>query len=155
MSTDTSNETELARMIQQTHEQAKVVLRKLPLLGPMTWLMLQQGSTRNILLGELEWRLMPALVLDQARLHMRDQSPIAFITWATLSIEAATRYRQPPHRLAPVDWKSGSEPWIIDVIAPFGGAAEAIKDLKEKVFSGQTLHQLAPAPEGAARVLTW
>lgn len=150
-----ANEKELAHLVQQAQEQAKVVLRKLPLLGPMTWLMLQQSGTRNILLGELEWRLMPALVLDQARLHMRDESPLAFITWAKLSAEAAARYRLPPHRLAPADWKSGDEVWIVDVVAPFGGAAEAIKELKNKVFPGQPLRQLAPAPEGPAGVLTW
>lgn len=155
MNAKTPNEQELTRLAQEAREQARTVLRKLPLLGPMTWLMLQQSGTRNILLGDLEWRLMPALVLDQARLHMRDESPVAFVTWAKLSPEVAERYRQPPHRLAPSDWKSGEEIWIVDVVAPFGGGAEAIKDLKEKVFPGKTLRQLAPLPEGPATVLSW
>jgi cytolysin-activating lysine-acyltransferase len=155
MSTPIANEQELRRLAELAREQARSVLRKLPLLGPMTWLMLQQSATRNILLGDLEWRIMPALVLDQARLHMRDESPIAFITWAKLSAEAADRYRLAPHRLVPADWKSGEQVWLVDVVAPFGGAPEAIKDLKEKLFAGQPLFQLAPAPEGPANVLTW
>lgn len=157
MTTDatTPNDQELARLAQTAREQAKTVLRKLPLLGPMTWLMLQHSATRNILLGEIEWRLMPALVLDQARLHMREESPLAFVTWARLSAEAAERYRQPPHRLAPADWKSGDQIWVVDLVAPFGGAADALKELKEKVFPGQVIRQLAPAPEGPAGVLTW
>ena len=150
-----TNEQELSNLVRMAQEQAKVVLRKLPLLGPMTWLMLQRGGTRNILLSELEWRVLPALALDQVRLHMREEAPIAFITWAKLSAAAAGRYREPPHQLSPSDWKSGEDVWIIDVIAPFGGAAEAIQDLKEKVFPGQVLCQLSPSPEGLAKVLKW
>ncbi|MBN8285115.1 toxin-activating lysine-acyltransferase [Zoogloea sp.] len=150
-----TNEQELSNLVRMAQEQAKVVLRKLPLLGPMTWLMLQRGGTRNILLSELEWRVLPALALDQVRLHMREEAPIAFITWAKLSAAAAGRYREPPHQLSPSDWKSGEDVWIIDVIAPFGGAAEAIQDLKEKVFPGQVLRQLSPSPEGLAEVLKW
>ncbi|WP_374498618.1 toxin-activating lysine-acyltransferase [Zoogloea sp.] len=150
-----TNEQELSNLVRMAQEQAKVVLRKLPLLGPMTWLMLQRGGTRNILLSELEWRVLPALALDQVRLHMREEAPIAFITWAKLSAAAAGRYREPPHQLSPPDWKSGEDVWIIDVIAPFGGAAEAIQDLKEKVFPGQVLRQLSPSPEGLAKVLKW
>jgi cytolysin-activating lysine-acyltransferase len=146
---------ELQRLVEAAQTQARAALRKLPLLGPMTWLMLQQGATRNIFLGDLEWRLMPALVLDQARLHMKEESPVAFVTWAKLSQAAAERYRQPPHRIAPADWKSGDEIWIIDLVAPFGGGQEAIRELKEKVFPGQTLFQLAPVPEGPAQVLRW
>lgn len=155
MTTTMRNDEELLRLGQLAREQAKAVLRKLPLLGPMTWLMLQQGATRNVFLGDLEWRLMPALVLDQARLHMRDESPLAFITWARLSDEAAERYRLAPHRLAAADWKSGDQTWIVDLVAPFGGGAEVVKELKEKVFPGQTVRQLASLPDRPAEILTW
>ena len=70
---NTANTQELSHLVEMAQEQAKIVLRKLPLLGPMTWLMLQRGNTRNILLSELEWRVLPALVLDQVRLHMREE----------------------------------------------------------------------------------
>lgn len=152
---NTANTQELSHLVEMAQEQAKIVLRKLPLLGPMTWLMLQRGNTRNILLSELEWRVLPALVLDQVRLHMREEAPIAFITWARLSPVAAKRYREPPHRLTPSDWKSGEEIWIVDIVAPFGGAAEAVQDLKEKVFPGTILRQLSPTAEGAVSVLEW
>ncbi|MCK6393946.1 toxin-activating lysine-acyltransferase [Zoogloea sp.] len=150
-----ANDQELTQLMHMAQEQAKVVLRKLPLLGPITWLMLQRSATRNILLSELEWRILPAMVLDQVRLHMQKEAPIAFITWAKLSASAAERYREPPHHLAPSDWKSGENIWIIDVVAPFGGAAEAIQDLKEKVFPGQVLQQLSPTSEGPANILKW
>lgn len=149
------NDERIQEFARNAEEQGKQVLRKLPLLGPIAWLMLQQSATRNILLGELEWRVMPALVLDQARLHVRGDAPLALLTWARLSVEAAARYRLPPHRLAPADWRSGEEIWLVDVIAPYGGGAEAIRELKEKLFPGQTLRQLLPAADQPAQVLTW
>ncbi|KAB2966556.1 toxin-activating lysine-acyltransferase [Zoogloea sp.] len=159
MTTPPKNKTghaqELSHLMEMAQEQAKLMLRKLPMLGPMTWLMLQRGGTRNILLSDLEWRLLPALVLDQVRLHMREEAPIAFITWAKLSPAAAERYREPPHRLAASDWKSGEDIWIVDVVAPFGGATEAIQELKEKVFPGKVLRQLSPTPDGSVGVLEW
>lgn len=155
MTTSNPTDEQLAHLAEAAKEQAKTVLRKLPLLGPMTWLMLQQGATRNLLLGDFEWRIMPALVLDQARLHMREESPLAFITWARLSEAAVARYRQAPHRLTPADWKSGEQVWIVDVVAPFGGAREVIDDLKAKMFPGRPIYQLAPVPDGPAEFIQW
>jgi cytolysin-activating lysine-acyltransferase len=39
--------------------------------------------------------------------------------------------------LAPGDWKSGPEAWLIDLVAPFGGGGDVIKDVKEKVLAGR------------------
>lgn len=152
---DAPESKELRRLAELAVEQAKTVLRKLPLLGPISWLMLQQSATRNIFLGDLEWRVMPALVLDQARLHMRDESPTAFVSWAFLSQQAIDRYRLPPHRLAPSDWKSGDQIWVVDLVAPFGGGQEAIRELKEKLFPGKPIFQLVPVPEGPADFVQW
>jgi cytolysin-activating lysine-acyltransferase len=135
-------------------QQAHKVLGKIPLLGPVTWLMLQQAAGRQTLLGELEWRVMPALMLDQAKLYLKDDAPVAFASWARLSEEAAQRYQSAPHQLAMADWASGDQTWLIDVFTPFGGAQEVLKDLREKVFAGQVVHQLMPV--GAqAEVMTW
>jgi hemolysin-activating ACP:hemolysin acyltransferase len=32
------------------------------------------------------------------------------------------------------DWKSGDKREVVEIIAPFGGAEEMLKDLQEKVF---------------------
>lgn len=80
---------------------------------------------------------------------------MAFVTWARLSPEAAERYRRAPHRLAPADWKSGDQIWIVDLVAPFGGAQEAIRELKEKLFPGQAIFQLAPTGDELADFISW
>lgn len=134
---------------------AQKVLKKVPALGPIVWLMMTQSSTRHTLLSELEWRVMPSLVLDQAKLYYREDAPVAFASWAKLTEAAAQRYRFSPHHLTAADWNSGDQLWLIDVFTPFGGAQEVLKDLRENVFPGQAIHQLLPDGEAQAKVLTW
>ena len=136
-------------------DQAQQMFQKLPMLGPVTWLMMQQPHTRHTLLSELEWRVLPAMVQDQARLYMRGDAPLAFVSWARLSKEVAQRYRMSPHQLSFNDWNSGHELWLIDLVAPFGGTAKVMETLRKEVLGGQAIHQLAPTPADPARVITW
>jgi cytolysin-activating lysine-acyltransferase len=135
--------------------QAHKVMKKIPLLGPVTWLMMSSAATRNTLLSELEWRVLPALVLDQSKLYFREASPLAYASWAMLSEDAAQRYRQAPHHLAASDWQSGSQIWLVDVLAPFGGIPQILADLRETVFKGQPVRQLLPLGKTDPQVLTW
>jgi cytolysin-activating lysine-acyltransferase len=136
-------------------QQARKVLGKIPLLGPVTWLMLQQAAHRHTLLSELEWRVMPALVLDQAKLYLKDEAPVAFVSWAKLSEEVAQRYQAAPHQLTLADWTSGDQLWLVDVFTPFGGAQEVLKNVREKIFAGQAVRQLMPAAPAQAKVIVW
>jgi cytolysin-activating lysine-acyltransferase len=117
--------------------------------------MMQQQAHRHTLLSELEWRVVPPLVLDQAKLYLHDKAPLAFVSWARLSAEVAARYRTPPHHLMNSDWSCGEEIWIVDLIAPFGGGQDVITDLREKQFPGQPIHQLAPDGQGGVTVMAW
>ena len=135
--------------------QAHKVMAKIPLLGAIAWLMMQQSTTRHTLLSELEWRVMPALVLDQAKLYLRDDAPIAYVSWARLSDVAAARYQQAPHHLASGDWQSGSQNWLIDLCTPFGGASDIITELRQTIFKGQPLHQFSLGAHGQLTTMTW
>lgn len=146
---------EAQKVIAFAKEQAGKMFQKLPLLGPVTWLMMQQTHTRHTLISELEWRVIPALMLDQAKLYMRDESPLAYVSWARLSPELAQRYRHPPHQLSFNDWNSGDAIWLVDVVAPFGGLPKIMEELRHQVFAGQVIHQLAPTPTEPAKVVTW
>ncbi len=146
---------QLPELVELAMEQARRVSQKIPVLGPVTWLMMQQGATRHSLISDLEWRVMPPLVLDQAKLYMREQMPLAFVSWARLSPEVAQRYRQAPHRLAPSDWQSGDQAWIIDLVAPYGGVQDLLNDLRNNLLPGQVIHQLAPMPQGEAKIIKW
>lgn len=118
--------------------------------------MMRHPNTRHFSMGDLEGRVMPALVADQAKLFMREGMPLAFVSWARLSDDAALRFRTPQHRLAQSDWQSGSQVWLVDVFTPFGGAAELLKDLRENVLSGEAVYQLGPVMgDGLAQPVRW
>nr|WP_315490379.1 toxin-activating lysine-acyltransferase [uncultured Rhodoferax sp.] len=149
------NEVELKQLADLAKAQAESVMGKVPVLGAVAWLMMQQAGARHTLLSELEWRVMPPLVLEQAKLYMRDGAPIAYVSWALLSERVAQRYLEAPHHLVAADWKSGDQVWIVDLLAPFGGAPEVMKELRETVFAGKAIHQLMPDAHGEAKTLTW
>jgi len=160
MTTDSSTNNPLSpedmqHLADMAKVQAQKVMTKVPVLGGVAWLMMQQPGMRHTLLSELEWRVMPALVLEQAKLYMRDSAPVAYVSWARLSDAAAQRYTTAPHHLTAADWKSGDQVWIVDLVAPFGGAPEVIKELRETVFAGQAVHQLLPDENSHAKTLTW
>ena len=149
------DEAEMQQLADLAKTQAEKVLGKIPVLGAVVWLMMQQPGARHTLLSELDWRVMPALVLEQAKLYMRDSAPVAYVSWAKLSDSVAQRYREAPHHLTAADWKSGDQIWIIELVTPFGGAAEVMKELRETVFAGNAVHQLMPSEQGQAKTLTW
>jgi cytolysin-activating lysine-acyltransferase len=146
---------DIDRLTKMAKDHAHTVLKKIPVLGPVVWLMMSQAMTKHTLISELEWRVMPPLVLDQAKLYFRDEAPVAYVSWAKLSDAAVERYRCAPHQLAASDWNSGNNVWLIDVFTPFGGAQEVLKDLREVMFKGQAIHQLLPDTQEHAKVLTW
>ena len=149
------NDAEMQQLADVAKAQAERVMGKIPVLGAVCWLMMQQAGARHTLLSEMDWRVMPPLVLEQAKLYMRDNAPIAYVSWAKLSAATAQRFLEAPHHLMAADWKSGDQVWIIDLIAPFGGTAEVMKELRETVFVGREIHQLMPGLEGEAKTLTW
>jgi cytolysin-activating lysine-acyltransferase len=146
---------DMTQLAELANEQAKRVMEKIPLLGSVAWLMMQQGATRHTLISELEWRVLPALVLNQSKLYMRDNAPVAYVSWAKLSAAAIGRYKSSPHHLTSSDWKSGDQVWIIDMFTPFGGAMEVMKDVREVVFKGLSVHQLIPSVMGDAKTMMW
>lgn len=142
-----------SELIKHAMEQAKDVFKKLPLLGPVCFLALNSPAHRFMFVADFEWRILPPIVLDQAKVYMREESPVAFASWAFLSPEAVTRYKA-TGRLAPADWKSGDDPWLIDVIAPFGSVEEVLKDLKMNTsLAGKNTKMLMPVANDQRGVL--
>ncbi|MFJ4292113.1 toxin-activating lysine-acyltransferase [Cupriavidus sp. NPDC089707] len=146
--------TETEKLMQFAAEQAQRVIKKIPLLGPVSWLMMNNPSTRHAFLADLEWRVMPPLVLEQAKLYMKGEMPTAFVTWAYLSDAVVERYSKPPAHLAPGDWKSGDRVFLVDVFAPYGGTKDVLDDLRKTVLSGKTIHQLVPGSSESMTIVT-
>lgn len=125
-------------------------------LADVVALMAASAPHKHLFLTDLEWLVMPPLMLGQCSLIRREGRPFAFVSWAFLGPEVAARMTQPQLRLRPTDWKSGDEAWIIDVVAPFGGAEVALKEVKARSFADRKVKALQPAPDGKGlAVVEW
>src|ERR1700710_568074 len=105
----------------QTAPPSKTVAQ---VLGEITWLMTQSPRHKAVPLGDLEWLLMPAILLRQFRIFYQGEQPVGVALWAMADRLVAKRIDAGDRRLAAIEWKSGSNMRIIDVVAPFGEEAE-------------------------------
>jgi cytolysin-activating lysine-acyltransferase len=93
-------------------------------LGEIAWLMTQSPRHKAVPIGDLEWLVMPAILLRQFRIFYKGEQPVGVALWALADELVARRIDAGDNRLAAVEWKSGSNMRIIDIVAPFGGEAE-------------------------------
>jgi cytolysin-activating lysine-acyltransferase len=100
-------------------------------LGEITWLMTQSPRHKAITLGDLEWLVMPAILLRQFRLFYKGEQPVGVAVWALADDLVAKRIDTGDCRLAAVEWKSGTNLRIVELVAPFGGEAE----MREQVLA--------------------
>lgn len=127
--------------------QSQKVLQRLPAVGPVIVLYMQSSHRRYQFIGDLEWLLIPPLVLGQCKLYMKKEYPISYISWAFLDEAAEIRLLQNGGKLRPDDWKCGDRLWIIDIVAPFGGVENMLRDIQKNEFPGQLVRLLAPDPK--------
>jgi cytolysin-activating lysine-acyltransferase len=93
-------------------------------LGEITWLMTQSPRHKAIALGDLEWLVMPAILLRQFRMFYKGEQPVGVALWALADDLVAKRIDAGDRRLTAVEWKSGTAMRIVEIVAPFGGEAE-------------------------------
>ena len=118
------------------------------MLGELTWLMSQSPMHKHFSIGDLEWIVMPAILLEQFRVFHGEQSPVGFALWANLSEAAEERLNAAAMagagaRLRPDEWNSGDRLWLVELCAPFATEenklTEAmVADLMQNVFPGRT-----------------
>lgn len=128
----------------QQLQEAKAALKKLPILGPVFWLYARDERKRFTFIADQDWLLMPPVVLDQCKLYMKNEMPWAFVTWAFVSDEIDARLRSHSPKIAPHEWKSGENVWLIDIVAPFGQTDEMIDELRRMQFYGRKVSALVP-----------
>jgi cytolysin-activating lysine-acyltransferase len=102
-------------------------------LGEIVWLMTQSPRHKAMPLGDLEWLVMPAILLRQFRIFYQGEQPAGVALWALADDLVAKRIDGGDNRLSAMEWKSGASMRIIDIVAPFGGEAEMRKQLDARV----------------------
>lgn len=125
-------------------------------IGHAIWLMSRSTLHKHLMVTDIEWLLLPPIMLGQFHMWQNQGRPLGFASWAYFGEEQEERIAQKGiRRLMPTDWKSGESLWLIDFVAPFDGQAEMVKELREKVFPGKTMKMLQAKPEGGTGVVKW
>jgi len=103
------------------------------MLGEIVWIMTQSPGHKHFSLGDLEWMVMPALLLEQYRIFRNGDQPLGVALWAYLSPEAEEKLKSGSGRLRPDEWAvgmkldpedgvssaKGGALWLVDLICPF------------------------------------
>lgn len=124
------------------------------LFGQVTWLMTQSKGHRNFFLSDLEWLAMPPILLRQFRIFPGKDQPLGVALWARVSDEVANRLAGGGNRLAPNEWNSGENYWLVELIAPFGHQDKMLADLQQTVFAGKSVRMHTINKDGQRQVAT-
>jgi cytolysin-activating lysine-acyltransferase len=106
-------------------------------LGEIVWLMSQSPVHKQLPMADLEWLVMPAILLRQFRLFYHEGKPVAAVLYAFVSDEVERRIESGAPSMQPGDWKSGERAWIVQVIAPFGQAEAFAKETCNTALKGR------------------
>lgn len=116
-------------------------------LGHIAWLWANSPLHRNWSLSLLAINTLPAIHHNQYVLLMRNNFPVAFCSWANLSLENEVKYLDDVASLSAEDWNSGDRKWFIDWIAPFGDNGALYKHMR-KLFAHDVFRAIRVEPNG-------
>ena len=121
-------------------------------LGEIVWLMSQSPLHKQFFISDLEWFAMTPVLQQQFRMYYDTEKPVGVVFWALVNDEVDQRLSSGGGRLRPQDWKSGDKLWVVEVVAPFGGAEALVADLKENVFPAKEIKMPVRGPDGKVAV---
>ena len=124
-------------------------------LGEITWLLSQSPLHKQLFISDLEWFVMPPLMLEQFRIFYGPSTPAAVAMWAFVSDEIEQRLMDGASRLRPDEWKSGDHLWLMELVAPFGAQDEILSDLSRNVFPNRSFNYHRIGVGGAREVATY
>ncbi|MGO8918688.1 MAG: toxin-activating lysine-acyltransferase [Stellaceae bacterium] len=125
------------------------------IVGQVVLLMMAMPAYRHVFLTDLEWMVLPPILLNQYRFFRAENRTVAFAAWACLSEAAEARLQEPNPRLAPADWKSGDRLWLVNLFAPFGHHEPALKELRETALEGRSFKMHRRGADGKVVVETF
>jgi len=136
---------------------ARDALSKLPILGPAIWLYARDPMKKFGFIGDIDGTVLPPVILDQCRLYTKEGIPFAFFTWAKVSDAVDERLRGGQPSIAPHEWQSGENLWMVDMVAPFGGLDDMFAELRKDYLPAGKVCALVPDPEqnGQLKLQEW
>ncbi|WP_052502687.1 toxin-activating lysine-acyltransferase [Halarcobacter anaerophilus] len=113
-----------------------------------------QAHRLSFFVSDLEWLLLAPIMKEQFRLYKdKEGKPVGLILWAYVNDEVNKKLEMGIGKLGMNDWKSGDILWIVDLIAPMGGAGKMIAELKETVFKGKKFKYQSIDKQGNRKIL--
>jgi RTX toxin acyltransferase family len=80
---------------------------------------------KHLMVTDIEWLLMPPIMLNQFHMWQDNGRPHGFASWAYFGEEQEERIaKKGIRRLMPTDWKTGEALWLIDFVAPLWRAGK-------------------------------
>ena len=124
-------------------------------LGEALLVLLNSNAHRlNFFISDIEWLLLAPITKEQFRLYKdAEGKPVGLILWAFVNEEVNKRLELGMGKLAFNGWKSGDTLWIIDLIAPLGGADKMLEELKNTVFKGKQFKYQSVDKDGNRNIL--
>ena len=95
-------------------------------LGLVTWLMSMSKDHKDLPIGSIDQRVLPAIVLKQFKLITKGKMPVAFVAWAMVSDEVKAQLEKGSGELDLKQWRSGKNLVVVECISPFA-PAETVK----------------------------
>jgi cytolysin-activating lysine-acyltransferase len=77
----------------------------------------------------------PPLQIGQFRIWYQDSRPTGFCSWAWVSDEILNKLQKENYLMQPQDWKSGSNLWFAEFVAPYGNARQMVKDMRRFILN--------------------
>jgi len=133
-------------------KEAQNSLSKLPIMGPALWLYARDPMKKFMFMADIDWAILPPVILDQCRLYTKEGIPFAFFTWARVNDAVDQRLRSGTPRIAPHEWQSGQHLWLVDAVTPFGKTEEMIDELRNAQFPNLKISALLPDPQQGNQV---
>ena len=134
--------------IQELLKNANAAFKKLPALGPVAWLFGRMPGKQHLFLQDLDWAVLPPMILDQCRLFLNGEMPFGYISWAFVSDEVHARLQSGDVKLQPHEWQGGANAWLIDIVTPFGEAEKILAELKQSTFSDRSVSYFGIGDDG-------
>lgn len=110
--------------------------------------MMRDAQYRNLRISELEWLVMPPLLVGQCRFAHTSATergpfvPTAVALWASVSASVDKRLSENLDRspkLSAAEWTSGNIKWLIAVAGDKRVLPKFLQQLKQSDFKGQTV----------------
>ncbi len=132
-------------------EKAKVT----EVLGEALLVLMNSNAHRlNFFISDIEWLLLAPISKEQFRLYKdKDGKPVGLILWANVNEKVDKRLQNGIGKLTFNDWTSGDILWIVDFIAPLGGADKMLEELKQTVFKGKNFKYQSIDKDGNRKIL--